>query len=111
VPCTEIRLVRDESNLPLPSIPFGALSFLTYLLSIPENGFSPSDLPYSRGEICFRGPSLFKGYLKREEETRSAIDGEGWFHTGDVGSWDSRGRLKFIDRKENIIKLQNVSGV
>ena len=38
------------------------------------------------GELCLRGYALFEGYYKDPEQTALAIDVEGWFHTGDLGS-------------------------
>ena len=75
------------------------------LVSVPEMNYSTSDRPFPRGEVCVRGPSVFKGHLKDEAKTREAIDEEGWLHTGDVGTWLPGGRLKIVDRKKNIFKL------
>lgn len=55
------------------------------------------------GEVCMRGPHVFKGYLKDEESTKNAIDSEGWLHSGDIGEIDSEGFLKITDRKKDLL--------
>ena len=59
------------------------------------------------GEILTRGHNLMLGYYKDEELTRSVIDEEGWFHTGDVGQWVDGKFLNITDRKKEIFKLSN----
>jgi len=57
------------------------------------------------GEVCVKGPTVFKGYLNNPSQTAEAIDSEGWLHTGDIGKWNEDGTLKIIDRKKHIFKL------
>jgi len=55
------------------------------------------------GEILVRGPSVFKGYWNRPEETKAALE-SAWFKTGDIGNMDADGYLSVTDRKKDLIK-------
>ncbi|MEN3279357.1 MAG: fatty-acyl-CoA synthase [Solirubrobacteraceae bacterium] len=54
------------------------------------------------GEICLRGPKVFKGYWRDADATATAIRG-GWFHTGDLGYLDDDGFLFIVDRLKDMI--------
>jgi long-chain acyl-CoA synthetase len=56
------------------------------------------------GEILMKGPSLMKGYYKNPQATAEVIDQDGWFHTGDIGTFIDGRFLKITDRKKEIFK-------
>ena len=82
----------------------------TKLVDLPEFKFTSQDKDDNgfnspRGELCFRGPQIFKGYFKDPQKTKEYIDKDDWFHTGDIAQMLSNGSFKIIDRIKNIFKL------
>jgi acyl-CoA synthetase (AMP-forming)/AMP-acid ligase II len=65
-----------------------------------------------RGEICFRGPGLFEHYLNDPEKTAATLR-DGWCHTGDLGRVDEDGRLTFVGRLKDMLKVggENVAAM
>lgn len=57
------------------------------------------------GEILTKGPNVMLGYYNKPEETKKAIDEEGWFHTGDIGVMVDNKYLKITDRLKEVFKL------
>ena len=84
------------------------------LVDVPELEYKSTDIdPVTkkwrpRGELCVRGPILFKGYLSLPDKTKEAIDEDGWLHSGDIAMIlpEHGNAFKIIDRIKNIFKLQ-----
>ncbi|KAJ1671241.1 long-chain fatty acid-CoA ligase [Coemansia sp. RSA 25] len=91
-----VQLPGDASlanvGAPVPSVE-------VKLVDVPGAGYYAAN---QQGEICVRGPSVFRGYL---DGSCDALDADGWLRTGDVGQWVAGGRLAVIDRIRNLIKL------
>ena len=76
LPGIEIKIVDDERR----SLPLG-----------------------EHGEVACRTPTLMKGYYRDPEATAAAIDSDGWFYTGDLGTLDEQGNLRIDGRKKDMI--------
>ncbi|XXG79508.1 hypothetical protein AAC387_Pa09g0558 [Persea americana] len=60
--------------------------------------------PNRKGELLIKSPSVMKGYLKNDEATSAAIDGDGWLHTGDLCYFDDDGFIYIVDRIKELVK-------
>ncbi len=58
-----------------------------------------------QGEIYIRGRGMLSGYYRDPVKTAEAIDAEGWFHTGDIGSLDADGQIMFHGRTKDMLKV------
>jgi long-chain acyl-CoA synthetase len=63
------------------------------------------------GELLVRGPTVTPGYFENPEATAEAIDPEGWFHTGDLGTIDADGCLFIVGRKKDIFNCSDGSNI
>jgi fatty-acyl-CoA synthase len=59
--------------------------------------------PGTIGEICARGYNTMLGYFEMPDATAEAIDGDGWLHTGDLGTMDERGYLRIEGRLKDMV--------
>lgn len=55
------------------------------------------------GEICAKGPQVMQGYWRQPDANTAAFTADGYFRTGDIGSFDENGFLKIVDRKKDMI--------
>ena len=71
---------------------------------------SGKELGYDEpGEILLRGPNMFSGYWKKEQQSREAFDHEGFYKTGDIAVIKkSTGIVHIVDRKKELIKVSGL---
>jgi long-chain acyl-CoA synthetase len=61
------------------------------LVDAPETGYLSTNVPNPQGEVWIRGPSVSKGYFKRDDITKESMTDDGWFKTGDIAQWNQDG--------------------
>ena len=84
------------------------------LVDQPELGYTVKNIDKETGksrpsgELCVRGPAVFKGYFRDPEKTKEAIDEDGWLHSGDIAMIipEHGNAFKIVDRVKNIFKMQ-----
>ncbi|CAG8821982.1 20943_t:CDS:2, partial [Cetraspora pellucida] len=64
--------------------------------------------PNNPGELCIRGPTAMKGYLKNKDATDAIFDKDGFLHTGDIAYVDNQGNYFIVDRKKELIKHNGI---
>ncbi|KAJ7574878.1 hypothetical protein C8J56DRAFT_1017249 [Mycena floridula] len=76
------------------------------LIDVPDAGYVSTNAN-PQGEVALRGPSVTKGYYKRDDlnNDKDIFTEDGFLRTGDVGQWNPDGTLSLIDRIKNLIKL------
>lgn len=67
------------------------------------------ELPRNQeGELCIKGPNVFKGYLNNPKATQDAFTPDGWFKTGDICVIDDDGFIFIKDRKKDMIIIKGL---
>jgi fatty acid CoA ligase FadD9 len=75
------------------------------LVDVPDLGYFSTDRPHPRGELLLKTENMFPGYYKRPEVTADVFDDAGYYRTGDVVAEVAPGRLVYVDRRNNVLKL------
>ncbi|MCL6638157.1 MAG: AMP-binding protein [Firmicutes bacterium] len=97
-----ITMTRVDDPLELRVSTVGkALPNVEVKIINPETGEAAA--PGVQGELCTRGYHVMKGYYNMPEATASAIDKEGWLHTGDLAVMDENGYCKITGRLKDMI--------
>lgn len=97
--CAPIICYRDWQTFAAGSCGRAALHQEVRILS--------SDPKHIPGEIVTKGPNVMLGYYKNPEATAEAIDSEGWYHTGDLGTMDDDGNVFINGRSKNMLLGSN----
>jgi long-chain acyl-CoA synthetase len=97
-PVTAMNPSRGKKKLGSIGMPF-----LNTELKLVDPGTGQEVSLGQPGEICVRGPMVMQGYYHKPEETRIAIDKDGYMHTGDVAVMDEEGYMKIVDRTKDMI--------
>lgn len=96
IPCCEVKVVSCPDITDKAGLPY---------LSTDRKDVNGSPV-FGRGEICVKGDNVGLGYYMMPEKTKEEFDGDGWFHTGDIGQFAADGSVQIVDRKKNLIKLK-----
>ncbi len=108
VSCNGSAAEDDETRAHTCGKPYAGVE-----LRVVDLGTGAALPPGARGEVTIRGFSLFEGYYKSPEKTAEAIDADGWLHTGDIASLDAEGRVTYLGRIKDMLKVggENVAAV
>lgn len=75
------------------------------LVELPKDSFKAADDKYPCGELYIKSETLFSGYFEQPDATAKVFDADGFYKTGDIMAEIAPGRLMYIDRATNILKL------
>ncbi len=98
-PCSQTRL-EDPEEIVLHTVGWPICPYDEFKVIDSHGNLLP---PETEGELVARGPCIFRGYYKSEEENREAFTPDGFYRTGDIAKFDREGRLIITGRKKEII--------
>jgi fatty acid CoA ligase FadD9 len=75
------------------------------LADVPELGHFRTDSPHPRGELLVKSETMFPGYYLRPEITAEVFDADGYYRTGDIVAEVGPDQLKYLDRRNDVLKL------
>jgi fatty acid CoA ligase FadD9 len=75
------------------------------LADVPELGYFRTDRPHPRGELLVKSETMFPGYYQRPEITAGVFDADGYYRTGDIVAEVGPDQLRYLDRRNNVLKL------
>ncbi|KAG5895466.1 hypothetical protein JTB14_013381 [Gonioctena quinquepunctata] len=102
--CTEGTLALTIMNISdyRPGSCGQVISYMACKVRDPDTGKSLG--PHQVGELCFKGPTVMKGYYKNPEATLGSFTSDGWLRTGDLGYYDDDKYFYIVDRLKELIK-------
>ncbi|MEU6701229.1 carboxylic acid reductase [Pseudonocardia sp. NPDC046786] len=81
------------------------------LVDVPELGYFATDRPYPRGELLVKTYTMISGYYRRPDLDAELFDADGFCRTGDVMALTGPDELRFVDRRNNVLKLSQAEFV
>ena len=75
------------------------------LVDVPELGYFTTDEPHPRGELFIMASNVIPGYFKHPELSEQIFDEDGFYRTGDIMEELGPDHLRYLDRRNNVIKL------
>nr|WP_274637938.1 AMP-binding protein [Microbacterium bovistercoris] len=98
---------HTRHDMPLSSVGCALPNTLTKLVD-PDTGEEITEVDENgqtrAGEVWIKGPQVMLGYLNKPDATAHAIDADGFFHTGDVATYNEGGWFTVVDRVKELIK-------
>ncbi|CAG9857842.1 unnamed protein product [Phyllotreta striolata] len=104
--CTEGTLALTITNKDVfrPGSCGRVITYMQCIVRDPDTGRSLG--PYEVGELCFKGPTIMKGYYNNPKATAESFTPDGWLRTGDLGYYDNEQYFYVVDRLKELIKYK-----